>query len=413
MTVSLRKNIIYNSVGSFANMFCQWIITVLVIRLSGEIASGVLALAMSFGSMFLIVAAFGIKTYQVSDIEEKYSDQEYIGAKIITAIIGLVSMSIWIVISSYYAEEKIASILYIFYMLIFSYSDVLYGILQRKWRLDIAGISMTLRSILTLITFIVVQLITQNLNYTLVVMIVVSLLVLVFYDFPKTKKLSSIKPKLNFNVLRGILPECLPLAMYTILHTLVLTVPKLFLREFHGQTFLGIYNPIMAPITVIAVVAGFVINPMVTVFAKHLSEKNHRNLYKNFLKCVALLLGLLVISLVGVKLFGNLIIMILIGSGKSMYTYLLSPMVIVSVLTSFVILLGNFSVVLRDIKGLMISGVFGFIVTIVSSYIFVYEYDMIGTCYALITALTAQAVVLIIAISLDMKKRGKNGEKSA
>lgn len=404
MTVSLKKNILYNSIGSFTNMFCQWVITVIVIRLSGEAASGVLALAMSFGSLFLIIAAFGIKTYQISDVQEKYSDQEYIASKIVTCVIGLIAMFIWIGVSSYYVEEKTAAILYVLYMVIYSYADVLYGIQQRKWRLDVAGKSMCIRSVMTLICFCIVLYITKNINITLICMIFISLLVLLVFDFPKTSHLSSIKPHMSSRIFKGIMLECFPLAAYALLNTLVLTVPKLFLREFHGQEFLGIYNPIMSPITVIAVVAGFLINPMITVFASHLHIGDLRNLFKDFMKCILLLLVLLVVSLVGVYIFGDLILNILIGSGKSVYSYLLPPMVIVSILTSLAILAANLCVVLRDITGLIISGVAGFLVAMGTSYIFVKEYDMIGTCYALIIALSVQIIIFTISISIKLRK---------
>jgi len=405
MTVSLKKNILYNSIGSFTNMFCQWIITVIVLRLSGESASGVLALAMSFGSIFLIISAFGIKTYQISDVQEKYSDQEYIASKIVTCTLGLIIMFAWVGMSSYFIEEKIAAILYVLYMVVYSYADVLYGIQQRKWRLDIAGKSMCIRSVFTLICFCVVLYFTKNINITLICMLFISTIVLFVYDFPKTNFLSSIKPNMNIRIFKGIMFECFPLAVYALLNTLVLTVPKLYLRGFHGQEILGIYNPIMAPILVIAVVAGFLINPMITVFASHLHTGDLRNLLKDFMKCIFLLIILLIVSLAGAYVFGDLILNILIGSGKEVYSYLLPPMVIVSILTSLVILAGNLCVVLRDIAGLMISGIAGFIVAIGTSYIFVKEYDMIGTCYALIIALGVQVIIFAISITIKLRKK--------
>lgn len=403
--LSLKKNIVYNSIGSFTNMFCQWVITFIVIRISGETASGVLALAMSFGSIFLIIAAFGVKTYQISDVQEKYTDREYIASKIVTCIIGLVAMFIWVGISSYYTEEKLASILYIIYMVIYSYADVLYGVQQRKWRLDIAGKSMCIRSILTLASFCLILFLTQNINITFVCMIIISLLVLLIYDFPQTRVLTNIRPDFNIRIIKGILFECFPLAAYALLHTLVLTVPKLFLREFYGQEFLGIYNPIMSPITVIAVVAGFVINPMITVFASHFHIGDLKNLFKDFMKCILLLVGLLVASLLGVYLFGDIILNILLGSGKSVYSYLLPPMVIVTILTSLTILAGNLCVVLRDIKGLIISGVLGYISAMGTSFIFVKKYDMIGTCYTLMIALGVQILIFTVSVALKLKKR--------
>ena len=68
--VSVKKNILWNSIGTFVMFFCQWLMMVLVVRLSGYADSGILSLSISCGNVFLIIAAFGVKTYQVSDVKE-------------------------------------------------------------------------------------------------------------------------------------------------------------------------------------------------------------------------------------------------------------------------------------------------------------------------------------------------------
>ena len=143
--VSVKKNILWNSIGTFVMFFCQWLMMVLVVRLSGYADSGILSLSISCGNVFLIIAAFGVKTYQVSDVKGKYQAGQYYAAKIFSIILTLIIAGIFVLVSSYEGVEKTAIILYALYIMVYSYSDAIYGELQKKWRLDIAGISMCIR----------------------------------------------------------------------------------------------------------------------------------------------------------------------------------------------------------------------------------------------------------------------------
>lgn len=50
--VSIQKSIIWNSAGSMVYLITQWLISVLVVRLSGVETAGILTLAMSVNNVF-------------------------------------------------------------------------------------------------------------------------------------------------------------------------------------------------------------------------------------------------------------------------------------------------------------------------------------------------------------------------
>lgn len=74
----LRSNFIWNSIGNFTYLVCQWLITVIIVRLADYREAGVFSLAMSITNTFYAVASWGIRTYQVSDVDNKYRDNAYI-----------------------------------------------------------------------------------------------------------------------------------------------------------------------------------------------------------------------------------------------------------------------------------------------------------------------------------------------
>ena len=83
------------SIGTFVMFFCQWLMMVLVVRLSGYADSGILSLSISCGNVFLIIAAFGVKTYQVSDVAGKYQAGQYYAAKIFSIALTLIVAIVW------------------------------------------------------------------------------------------------------------------------------------------------------------------------------------------------------------------------------------------------------------------------------------------------------------------------------
>ncbi len=403
---TVKKNIVWNSVGTFVMFFCQWLMMVLVVRLSGYSDSGILSLSISCGNVFLIIAAFGAKTYQVSDVSGKYQAGHYYGAKILTIILTVLVAIVWVLVSPYEFVERTSILLYALYIMVYSYSDALYGELQKKWRLDKAGISMCIRNIAALVAFCLLIGFTKNIRIALILMLVVSLAVLFGYDLPQTKQIVDIRPDFSGKMAWKLLRECFPYAIYTFLHTLVLTAPKLAVRGYFDKDILGIYSAVMAPVTVLQVVATFVINPLSTLLAVHLNDRKIKELAKIMVKCLLMLAAFLVLGILAAIFLGKFGLRILYGESIVEYSYLLVPMVFISILTALTILLGNLAIVLRDHLGANLSGILGLVVSVLCSILLVPAYGMTGANTAFILGLAAQDIILLIFIVFRLRKRG-------
>ena len=73
--LSIQSSIVWNSVGSIFYLGCQWLITVLVVRLSGVDEAGVLSLAMSVCNIWYCLSVYGMRNFQISDTENKYQQE--------------------------------------------------------------------------------------------------------------------------------------------------------------------------------------------------------------------------------------------------------------------------------------------------------------------------------------------------
>ena len=83
--LSVKANMIWNSVGSMTYLACQWLTTIFVVRLSsGYDDAGILSLAMSVVGIFGTFANYKMGTYQISDIRRENTVGEYMGFRLFT-----------------------------------------------------------------------------------------------------------------------------------------------------------------------------------------------------------------------------------------------------------------------------------------------------------------------------------------
>ena len=84
-----------------------------------------------------------------------------------------------------------------------AFSDVLYGVLQKKDLLYKVGKSFFVKALISLISFLVIDLITKNLICASAMIIITNFLVIVLYDLPNVLKVIDKKQEIKFkNVIR-------------------------------------------------------------------------------------------------------------------------------------------------------------------------------------------------------------------
>ena len=110
--ISIKASVIWNSMGSMVYLISQWLISVLVVRVSGVEVAGNLTLAMSINNVFYSIAMQGIRNYQVSDTNEKYKAGTYVYSRIFSCIVTFLICVVYCNVIQYNAEQKECIIAY-------------------------------------------------------------------------------------------------------------------------------------------------------------------------------------------------------------------------------------------------------------------------------------------------------------
>ena len=403
-TTSIKQNMLWNAVGNVVYLICQWLITVLVTVFGGFEDAGLLSIAMSVSGTFQTVAMFGIRNYQVSDLEGKYSDSCYMGFRMLCCVAAMVLCVGFSLISRYLGAQLLAICLFMLFRLAESYSDALHGIAQKNGRLDIAGKSFAMKGVGLLACFLVGYLTSNSLNVGLLCMMLLSLLVTVVYDLPTVKKVAHFRLFEPAKDCMGLGLETWPLCVYLFLSAALSTVPKLILEKQCGEVLLGAYSSIFAPAMLLQAATGYLYNPFATQFTEHLQSGSKRNFKTLLAKLCGAILVIAVLALVAAQFLGEFALVLVFGEQIRAYVDLLNPILIVNFGISFLGMFCMITVVLRKFWRLLSACGAALLVCVLLTSPLLKRFGANGASYSLIAACLLGILILAIGVLIDISR---------
>lgn len=394
----------WNTVGSVFYMATQWLITILVVRLGGVEPAGNLSLAMSVNNIFYSIAMFGIRNYQVTDVNEKYRNGTYLFSRILSCTGAMALCLTYCMGVDYDNGQKISIILYGIFKMSEALYDAYAGICQKNWRMDFIGKSWLIRGIITFVAFCGILYASGSLQTAILGMAMSSFGVIAFYDIPSTRKIADIQLNPNWKDSAALMRECFPLLCYQLLSTAVATVPRIFLERILGNYALGIYGSVAAPTLIVQMGASYIFNPFMTLFAEHYALKRKREFCLTLKKCLAGIAALSVVALAGGKLLGRWGLTFLYGEEVASYEYLLLPLIFCTILNALVWLLCGLLTTVREFKGLIWSNVLAVLVSSAGSVLLMMSgWGMQGATVGLAVGLLAECLCLALLLAKNMK----------
>lgn len=412
-SLGIKGNIAWNTAGNFVYLFSQWLLSYFVVRFLGYESAGVLTLATTVTGSLIGISLYGMRSFQVSDINEKYSDRTYKISRIITSALALLVCTVFVILNGYSFYFCLCIIVYMCFKISESASDVYQGILQKAMRMDYIGISFILKGVITLALFILAVVITNDLLAGIVVLCLSSTAIIFSYDARKAKKFTHHPSQLGlFASVKALLWECLPVAAFALTFNTISLIPRYFLEAQLGVEALGFYGTIALPVVIVQVSASFVFSPLITPFAQKLNEGDI-NGFKTLLgKVVLFIVALSAVALLGFGLIGDWFLVLLFGPTIEPYTYLLMPLVVCTILVALSWFLSTLLVVLRRLKALLAASVASFVVVISGSIYFISTFGLNGASFILILGLTIFTLLCSLILIKEIKSSADNHKKT-
>jgi len=282
-------------------------------------------------------------------------------------------------------------------------ADVMHGILQKKWRMDLIGISNILKGVLLLSSF-VFLFIFFDLLTAVIGMTVFSFMVVLLYDLPYVRKYADIHISFSYIRILNLIKTCFPLFIVSMLLILIPSLTRIALERQTNTEMLGIYGSVTLPAAMAQTIAFSAFAPIVNMFTKCLQEKD----YKGFLRIFWLgLVGVTAVFLVFFFLsfpFGGWLLDMIFNSDTAQYANLFSE----AILFSMFVCLGWFialplAVLRKTIVQVIVYGG-GVIVCIVLLPNMISAYGASGANYVQILA-NALIVIALLCVTIVVSKK--------
>ena len=193
-----KKNFIWNTLGTGLNAFNSLFFMIIATRVNGVDKAGIFTLAFTTACILYAIGVYAGRIYQVTELNKKITDIDFIISKTITSIAMIIFLLLFCVFKKYDIEKTMVFLALTIYKALDAFCDVIYGVLQKNERLDIVGKSLTMKSIISVIAFLVVDLITKNMLLAIGSIIFIYVLISIIYDFNKAKKYIEFNIKAKF-----------------------------------------------------------------------------------------------------------------------------------------------------------------------------------------------------------------------
>lgn len=408
---TLKKSILYNSIGTFCYLFFQWLITFIIVWISGYEDAGKFSIVMSISSTFYAISAFGMRNFQASDVKGEYSEKSYITSRIITCFISLICTFIYSLTLGYDMYLVLCINTYMIFKTSEAIIDVIHGSLQKKWLYKEIGISFLVRGILSIVTFTFTLFLFRNLLLSIIFMSIAVYLEVFFYDFNNYKNNFKKLGITDRNKIISLLINSLPLCIVTFLSNYLVTYPRIQIESILGAKILGIYTTFANPALIIQVAASFIFTPLITLFANLYKNADNKGLYKVLVKTICFTLFIGGFGYLCAHLFGKQIMTTLFGKSIVKYNYLLCQIIIVSTLTALTWLLNSVVTVFRKQWVLILGTGLSLIVMIIFSKDVVINYGLSGVNYLLMICYLITIVILLVFIIYTLNNKKVGGKK--
>ena len=143
---NVKKAFLWNMIGSTCYSGSSFLYLLVVTRICGATLAGFFSLSYATAQLLLQVGRYGVRTYQATDLNQKYSFSEYKLSRVITCglmmLFGIIYSSF-----SFSGEYIVISIFIIMMKMIDAVEDVFHGNLQQNYHVEQMGKALTIRNV--------------------------------------------------------------------------------------------------------------------------------------------------------------------------------------------------------------------------------------------------------------------------
>lgn len=241
--LSLRRNFSWTFAGNLVYAASQWGVLVVIARLGTPEMVGQFALALAVTAPVVMFANLQLRAVQATDARRAYDFSDYLGLRLLTTAAALAAIALIALLSGYRAETALVILFVGLAKSCEALSDVIFGLLQQRERMDRIAKSLMIEGPATLVVMAAVLTLTHSVAAAAAAMALVWLLQLALYDARSAARLLRARPRPRWHgpTLRRLAWLALPLGVTMLLISLNANIPRYVMERAWGEAELGIF----------------------------------------------------------------------------------------------------------------------------------------------------------------------------
>lgn len=406
-----RDSYTWNMVQSML-ISIQSVIMLMVINRTNTLDdAGVFSIAYAVASLMYYLAEYGVRKYQITDVEEKASFSDYYTHRILTIALTVVVSVLYVgaeLLSGQYNMYKCQIVLIVcLEKAMEAYCDVFFARFQQQGRLDVAGKASTYRIVLPMVCCIAWLTATHDMLNAMRVWLITTVIAILTSFILVSPEFGKIQYKFRGSQFLMITKECLPLFLGNFLLLYVGNAPKYAIDSCLSDSDQACYNFIFMPVFVIGLLANFIFNPILVELANEWNNGNRRRFRALVVRQLCVITGITLLAIAVALTIGCSVLGMMFNADLTGNRINLTILMVGGGMLAF----ANFFIVvvtvLRGQKYLMV----GYCLAALAAWIFaervVRAYGIPGACILYTVLLTLVAAAFAVILILCARSRGK------
>lgn len=407
-----RSTYIWNTVSATVLAMQGPVIQAVVSRTNGATDLGIISIAFSVATLMMYVGQYGLRRFQASDINEKYSFEEYHGMRIVTCSMLVVVSLIYCFYGQMFRGYSVTKFLVIFTVcmlkMITAYSDVFHGNMQQKGRFDVAAKATTIRYTAEIVIFCIMVSLTNDLLLSAVVCVLCSAVMMIILSMETCSDYcDSMKPVFRESAIKGLFIEGFPLFIGMFLNTYVSNAPRYAIDAYLTDDIQAVFSCIFMPVFVVQIGAQFIFNPLITSYA-HLwnerTKKSYDAFVKRMYKMSGIVIGIAALGLVVAATIGIPVLSAIFKLDLSNYKKELCIIMLGGGPLAFSVYFSTVIIIIRAHRSLILCYGAVSALALLLSKLFVEGYGITGASWMYMMLMSVLALSLLATIIIRMRK---------
>lgn len=410
----MKSAYLWNTSAAMLNAFQTVFILMLISRIDPVIDAGVFTIAFAIGNLMLTIGKYGVRQFQVSDIEERYSFADYMLLRIFTSILMIIVSVVYVsvnYISGLYNIQKCTVVILVcLAKVIDALEDVFHGMFQQHLRLDVAGKILTIRIMSYIVVYFVFYIITEDLIITSVIALIVSFVQFLLLNYIALKEFEIEKKKWRCNQMKRLCRECFPLFIASYLVIYIGNAPKYAIDKVMSSEAQACFTYIFMPVFVISLLSQFVYQPVISKMALLWHEGKFTQ-FKNLIwKQAGLIVLLSMVAVLGGYFLGIPVLSLLYGVNLKEYKTALVILLIGGGALAFVNFFQMIITIVRKQNLLIVGYMFAFLSFVFGGRKVVEHFGIVGISGFYTIVVSGIGIVFTVLIVSLINKKGKEND---